>query len=55
MIICHDEFHEDIYENGEIEPLRKEDMIGNICVGCYEERADAEAEYSANSFDMYDR
>ena len=55
MIICHDKFHEDIYENGEIVELRKADMVGNICVGCHEARADAEAEYAANSFDMYDR
>ena len=54
MIICQDKFHEDIYENGEIEPLRKEDMIGSICYVCHDERQEAQAEYDANSFDMYD-
>ena len=53
-IICQDKFHEDTYENGEVVELRKVDMVGNICDGCHEARQDAEAEYAANSFDMYD-
>ena len=52
MIICQDKFHEDIYENGEIEPLRKCDMVGNICDACHEARQDAEAEYAANAPDF---
>ena len=42
MIICKDKFHEDEYENGELVELRKVDMVGDICVGCDEERRDNE-------------
>jgi hypothetical protein len=40
MIICKDKYHEDLYEDGELVPLRKIDMVGKICVGCDEERRD---------------
>ena len=52
MSICQDKYHEDIYENGEIEPLRKEDMIGSICYVCHDERQEAQEECAANGLDM---
>jgi hypothetical protein len=42
MITCQDKYHEDEYENGELVPLTRACMVGNICVSCYEERRDNE-------------
>ena len=52
MIICKGRFHEDVYENGEVEQLRKCDMIGNICIACYEEIQDNEEWEKANAPDF---
>ena len=51
-IICKDKFHEDEYENGELVELRKVDMVGDICVGCDEERRDNEEFERANAPDF---
>ena len=45
-------YPEDIDENDNYLPVP---LDGGYCDGCIEARADAEAEYAANSFDMYDR
>lgn len=58
MIICEDQYHEDDYENGEVVPLRKEDVrfVNRqwICDYCYEERQDREQEEMANAPDIED-
>ena len=47
-----DKFHDDEYENGELVELRKVDMVGDICVGCDEERRDNEEFERANAPDF---